>query len=302
MAQGSDRGGQRGDRGNRGKEFGGGAPTPNRRDRRSGSARRAAPVKKPFPLGFAVGVTALVLALGGILVYAVMNTGAGFTTALDKADDDFTGLRVSENLSANHINPANGARVAYPDVASRPPVGGNHSGYWQNCGVYTEPVVNEHAVHSLEHGAVWITYQPELPADQVSQLESLVSGDAYGMISPYPGQSDPVVVSSWGRQISAQSATDPQVAQFVQTYSDGPQKREVGASCQGQIDQPGTVPFVVTPDGSGIVPGPTDGPTVPASGSTDGGTDPGTLPSAEPTTVPEPGQVTPSVPAPAPAG
>ena len=42
-----------------------------------------------------------------------------------------------------------------------PPAGGDHWSRWLNCGVYTEPQVNEHAVHALEHGAVWITYDPD---------------------------------------------------------------------------------------------------------------------------------------------
>src|SRR5262249_54285412 len=41
-----------------------------------------------------------------------------------------------------------------------PPVGGNHNPTPLTCGVYTKPVPNEYAVHDLEHGAIWITYQP----------------------------------------------------------------------------------------------------------------------------------------------
>ena len=52
-----------------------------------------------------------------------------------------------------------------------PPMGGTHNAIWQNCGVYEVPIHNEHAVHSMEHGAVWITYRPDLPADQIQSLK-----------------------------------------------------------------------------------------------------------------------------------
>src|SRR5512135_2125538 len=64
-----------------------------------------------------------------------------------------TGLQTYPNLARDH---AQGA-VTY---AQTPPAGGNHSTQWQNCGIYTAPVGNEYAVHSLEHGAMWITYRP----------------------------------------------------------------------------------------------------------------------------------------------
>jgi hypothetical protein len=53
------------------------------------------------------------------------------------------------------------------DYAQTPPVGGEHNPVWQNCGFYQEPVRDETAVHSLEHGAVWITYSPDIPQDEI---------------------------------------------------------------------------------------------------------------------------------------
>ena len=61
--------------------------------------------------------------------------------------------------------------VAY---AQAPPVGGDHAPTWLNCGAYPKAVPDGLAVHSLEHGAVWVTYRPDLPADQVEKLTAAI--------------------------------------------------------------------------------------------------------------------------------
>ncbi len=116
-----------------------------------------------------------------------------------------------------------------------PPVGGVHNVAWQNCGVYSEPIHNEHAVHSLEHGAVWITYRPDLPADQVQQLASLARGD-YMLVSPYPGLPVPVVATAWNHQIQLDGAADKRLAAFIDAYRNNPRNTpEFGAPCFGAI-------------------------------------------------------------------
>lgn len=196
-----------------------------------------APVKKSFPWGFAAGVAVLVLALVGIIGYAVANTGSGFVTATDRVDGKYDTLRVVENAGATHV----AGPVDYPDKATQPPNSGDHNDLPQTCQVYDAPIPAEHAVHSMEHGAVWITYRPDLPADQLQVLRGLVEGDPYRMLSPYPGQASPVSLQAWGRTLAVDSATDPLVEQFVQDYTNGPQTREPGAVCSGN-DQPGAVP------------------------------------------------------------
>ncbi len=59
----------------------------------------------------------------------------------------------SGTLSRNHVTKT----VKYP---MEPPVGGNHNPVWMNCNgdVYGKAINNMNAVHSLEHGAVWVTY------------------------------------------------------------------------------------------------------------------------------------------------
>ncbi|MFI5100525.1 MAG: DUF3105 domain-containing protein [Actinomycetes bacterium] len=144
---------------------------------------------------------------------------------------DIQGLKTYTGLSRNHVT----TPVTYPQV---PPVGGDHDPVWQNCGVYDQPIKNEHGVHSLEHGAVWITYQPDLPADQVAKLTAAAKGQSYVIVSPYPGLPAPVVASAWGNQVQLPNASDPRLAQFIRTFEQGPQTPEPGAACVGGTGTP----------------------------------------------------------------
>jgi hypothetical protein len=119
-----------------------------------------------------------------------------------------------------------------------PPVGGVHSSTWLNCGVYEEPVELRNVLHSLEHGAVWITYQPELAADDVQRLQDLVWDEGYVVLSPYPGLQSPIVLTAWGVQLELESAGDARIADFVERYQQGPQTPEFGASCQDGAGTP----------------------------------------------------------------
>lgn len=117
-----------------------------------------------------------------------------------------------------------------------PPVGGPHDPVWMNAGVYTKPIPVTRAVHNLEHGAVWITYDPNLPASEVKQLtafvtkQSLIPEDlsSFGIqnaknryidLSPWSSNDlpSPIVMSSWGYQLRVTSPTDPRLQQFVDT-------------------------------------------------------------------------------------
>jgi hypothetical protein len=122
----------------------------------------------------------------------------------------------------------------------KPPVGGNHAPMWQNCGAYSEPVRTELAVHSLEHGAVWITYRPSLARAEVDMLRALSTTSRYVLLSPWADETLPsiVVASAWGVQLKADSVTDPALAAFVKEYAAGPQTPEPGAPCSGGFGTP----------------------------------------------------------------
>jgi hypothetical protein len=119
-----------------------------------------------------------------------------------------------------------------------PPVGGDHAPIWQNCGFYDEVVPNESAVHSLEHGAVWITYRPDLPDAQMAVLRRVARSQTFILVSPFPELPSPVVASAWGRQLRLQDAGDPRLEQFVRAFRIGPQTPEPGAPCTGGVGRP----------------------------------------------------------------
>lgn len=131
------------------------------------------------------------------------------------------------------VGPANQHTEGDVEYAQTPPTGGEHNPVWQNSGFYEAPVRDENAVHTLEHGAVWITYQPDLPAAQREEIRSLVEGQTCMLASPMEGLSSPVVASAWGKQLTLENANDPDLGRFVRAYRQGPQTQEPGAACTG---------------------------------------------------------------------
>ncbi len=126
------------------------------------------------------------------------------------------------------------------DYEQDPPAGGEHNNVWQNAGFYEEPVRNETAVHTQEHGAVWITYSPDLPQDQRDRLREIVESQDCLLASPYPNLTGdaPVVASAWGAQVRLESVDDPDLERFIRAYRKGPQTPEPGAACTGGTGDP----------------------------------------------------------------
>ena len=168
------------------------------------------------------GTSLVVLVIIGVVV---------FTVARDVANRPTLDAVKTYEPSATHVT----TPVAYDQA---PPVGGDHSPVWLNCGVYDEPVPSENAVHSLEHGAVWVTYSSDLPAAQVEPLVSRLPSE-YVIVSPYEDLPSPVVASAWGTQLPLDGVDDPRLGEFVREYLQGPQTPEPGATCNGGTDGTG---------------------------------------------------------------
>ncbi|GAA2251811.1 membrane protein [Streptomyces ruber] len=140
------------------------------------------------------------------------------------------GVQTWSDLSQNHVT----TTVDYP---MSPPVGGDHNQIWVNCDkqVYTTKLPEENAVHALEHGAVWVTYNDTAAEADVEELTDRVRRTTYTFMSPYEDQSAPIVLSAWGHQLKVDSASDARIQRFLDTYVQGEQTPEPGAACTGGL-------------------------------------------------------------------
>ncbi|MGP3971085.1 DUF3105 domain-containing protein [Streptomyces sp. 6N223] len=177
-----------------------------------------------------VSVTVLVVAVivGAVALTAGSNdddSGGGGGGEQAQAGD-IRGEKVWEDLGRTHVS----GDVEYPQS---PPVGGDHHQIWADCDgtVHDEELVEEEAVHSLEHGAVWVTYTDQVGDKDVQELTDRVSSTPYSMMSPYQDQTSPITLTAWGHQLGVDSASDPRVKEFFKTYVQGEQTPEVGAAC-----------------------------------------------------------------------
>jgi hypothetical protein len=202
---------------------------------KSGKSRRGAPppvvVKRPRPWGLIAATVAMVLFAGGVIGYAVHQVQLKAADKPDKRAADaakIEGISVVQGLTNQHTSDT----VTY---AQTPPIGGNHDAQWADCTgtTYPDPIRNENAVHALEHGAVWITYQPGLPAADIDKLKKKVDGVNYMMLSPYPGLKTKVSLQSWQHQLFVDSPDDPRIDRYIKDLRQNAViVPEFGASCE----------------------------------------------------------------------
>lgn len=144
--------------------------------------------------------------------------------ALADAIASIDGLEVYENQGRNHVED--------PTYDITPPPGGDHLDEWVSCGFYDQPVSDGQAVHSLEHGAVWVAHQEDLAPEAVQRLESLANVETHLLVSPYPDLETPLMLVAWGVRLPLGDVNDPRFDTFLTTFIRGPQTPEPGVVCQ----------------------------------------------------------------------
>jgi uncharacterized protein DUF3105 len=205
--------------------------------------------QKQRPWGLIATATAVVLFAVAIIVAVIATHKSGTSTSSGPTSTSKGGQAVNKNDP--YRQPELPAAAKIQGVVYRvegqhshvtgvikydasPPVGGNHSQIWANCNgnIYDHQLANENAVHMLEHGAVWITYNPKtLPKSELTQLDSYVKGQDRTALSPYAGLKTPISLQAWGYQLFVNKASDPRIAQFIATLKYNQATTPENASC-----------------------------------------------------------------------
>lgn len=154
------------------------------------------------------------------------------------SDAELAGVTVVEFVGGGHTQDP----VVY---STAPGAGGDHSRAWQNCGFYTVEVPQEQAVHSLEHGAVWVAYSSDAPQAELDRLTALAGESTHLLVTPFDVAST-YVLTAWARQTSIDSIDDPLFQQFLDTYmGDGPTAPEPNVACHSAAGIPPTDPLTI---------------------------------------------------------
>ena len=212
------------------------------------------------PWGLIAAAVVVVLFAAAVLTYAVLQVNEAEQGRVS-AVDEISGVQTFEYAAGQeHVT----TPVAYEQA---PPVGGPHDGEWADCTgtVYDVQIRQENAVHSLEHGAVWITYDPEVvTGDALATLTDLAD-ESGRMVSPNPGQDSPISLQSWNHQLKVDSVDDERIVQFADFLTRNSDFHpEVGASCENPDFL--AAPLVAGDESAPI--GPTDMPTTTTPEST----------------------------------
>jgi hypothetical protein len=199
---------------------------------KAGRTRPAPNVVAPQrPWGLIAAALAVVVFAAAVITYAVVQVNKSNEDEVESVDE-IAGVETYDYPAGQeHVTTS-------VDYAESPPVGGPHAPPpdWADCTgtVYDVDIRHENAVHSLEHGAVWITYDPDaLSEDDIDTLAQLVENESGRMMSPYAGLDSPISIQAWGHQLKVDSADDKRIKQFADFLTlNNEFTPEPGASCE----------------------------------------------------------------------
>jgi len=149
--------------------------------------------------------------IGAVAVLIALVVGFWLSQRLFPAE--LAGVERPPNLGRGHL--AAGEPANY---ATATPTSGPHAASSARCGIYTQQIPAEFAVHALEHGAVVIWYRPDLEDEVGTALRDIVDDfDERVILSPNANMTEPIVATAWNR-LKRYESVEPEIEEFITTY------------------------------------------------------------------------------------
>ena len=155
-----------------------------------------------------------VLAAAGYGAYFLLRNSA------PKGEDFSSAVTLMEAI---HI--AVGSQL--PEYTSNPPTSGPHYSQTARSGFREEQIPDQHIIHNLEHGDVWISFHPRVSEQIKEELKQFAAAKV--IITPREANDTDIALASWGRldKFNIENNKFPvrRVSDFIKRHSNqGPEK------------------------------------------------------------------------------
>lgn len=140
-----------------------------------------------------------------------------------------------EHLSDEDTTAVIAGTLAPPQYNSVPPTSGTHSPFWAQCGIYLQAIPDIVQVHSLEHGAVLIQYNPDIDPADISALEEFAREQgSHVVVAPNPAVVPYIALTAWTVRLEMSTLDLAAVERFWLDYAnEGPER----VPCPFEVDE-----------------------------------------------------------------
>lgn len=163
-----------------------------------------------------VAVPLLVVALAGIGIWIAMTAGNAGQSPAQSPAQSFA-IQGRQHVATGE---------SHPPYNSNPPTSGWHYEQSATWGVHDSQLPDEQLVHNLEHGGVWISYQPSLDVQAIDRLREITRKYRSKVIlTPRAKDDSKIALAAWGKLDTLDTFDEARILAFINAFYDkGPEK------------------------------------------------------------------------------
>jgi len=158
-------------------------------------------------------IVVITFSIVGLIVFFAIridNKNAAYVAPPNTEGLDQVG-QVFEDQGRTHIK----IGESHPPYNSNPPTSGWHYVVPANWGIYDKPLVDEKALHNLEHGGIWISYTG-IDNQTKDSLEKIAKANSQSVImSPRDANDAPIILASWTRLEKLDNYNEERILDFI---------------------------------------------------------------------------------------